>query len=441
MPPRKILLVSYLFPPAGGIAVQRILSLARYLPPLGYEVHVLTAGNPGVPTLDPSLLRLVPPEVRVHRTFTPEVPYAMRSKIWSLLGAFSRGGRAPAAQAAAQADGAKGGRLGAFARRIFNPDPEVVWTPFAIRAGRRIVRRHAIDAMLVTTPPFSSLLVTNQLKREFPHLKLVSDFRDEWLDFYLSTFAYFRSPGILERARQIERATAELSDAVVTVTHRILERIRARYPGQPDSKFHWIPNGFDPQTFAGFRARPHGTAKVLVVLAGTVYNAATPSFHLDGLDRLPEAMRADFETRMVGRVSPDQAPLLEGRASCVRQVGFVPQAEALAHMEEADYLMLTMIDKEHQPGKAFEYLATGKPILAYTPPDSELAQLIRETGSGWCADPNDAAAIDAMLRRAWAARRGEVELPRRNPEAVALYERPRQAAMVADLIERALAHN
>ena len=100
-----------------------------------------------------------------------------------------------------------------------------------------------------------------------------------------------------------------------------------------------------------------------------------------------------------------------------------------------------MTDKEHQPGKVFEYLATGKPILAYTPPDSELAQLIRETGSGWHADPDDPAAIDAMLRQAWAARRGLAELPRRNPEAVALYERPRQAAMVAELVERTLAHN
>ena len=290
VPSRKILLVSYLFPPAGGIAVQRILSLARYLPELGYEVHVLTAGNPGVPTMDPTLLKLVPPEVRVHRTFTPEVPYAMRRRLWSVLSALSGGGKpkAAAAQESAPAPGqsaGQGGGLGAVARRIFNPDPEVVWTPFAIRAGRKILRRHSIDAMLVTTPPFSSFLVTNQLKREFPQVKLISDFRDEWLDFYLSTFAYFKSEGIQAKARRIERETAELSDAVVTVTHRILDRIRSRYPDQPDSRFHWIPNGFDPQTFAGFQPRTHGGDQVLVVLAGTVYNAATPRFHLDGLDR------------------------------------------------------------------------------------------------------------------------------------------------------------
>jgi hypothetical protein len=72
---RKLLLVSYLFPPAGGIGVQRALGFARYLPRHGYQVHVLTARNPAAPVQDPDLLRRVPPEVTVHHSFTPEPPF------------------------------------------------------------------------------------------------------------------------------------------------------------------------------------------------------------------------------------------------------------------------------------------------------------------------------------------------------------------------------
>ena len=75
---RKLLLISYLFPPVGGIGVQRALSLAKYLPQSGFEVHVLKATDAGGPVYDPALLKQVPPAVRVHRAFTPEIPFHVR---------------------------------------------------------------------------------------------------------------------------------------------------------------------------------------------------------------------------------------------------------------------------------------------------------------------------------------------------------------------------
>jgi hypothetical protein len=123
-----ILIVSYMFPPAGGIAVQRALSFARYLPECGCRVTVLTARNPAVPMRDESLLAKIPPTVAVERTFTPEIPFSAREALWKLLG---RGGGKGTPGAAGTNAGGLGGRVKRLARDVLKPDPEVVWVPFA----------------------------------------------------------------------------------------------------------------------------------------------------------------------------------------------------------------------------------------------------------------------------------------------------------------------
>src|ERR1044072_2841450 len=94
----RILLISYLFPPMGGIGVQRALSIARYLPDMGFELHVLRAPNAAGPVMDPALSKLVPDAVQLHGAFTPEVPFALRQKAWQWL---NRGKSKPAAKAVA----------------------------------------------------------------------------------------------------------------------------------------------------------------------------------------------------------------------------------------------------------------------------------------------------------------------------------------------------
>ena len=129
---RKILLVSYLFPPNGGIAVQRALSFAKYLPPLGYEVHVLKGRNASGPVQDPGLLRHIPAEVRIHQAFTPEIPFHFRQKIWSLLARNRRPAAKPAATPA-PAGPSRPSLPARLIRRILCPEPEILWVPFAVR--------------------------------------------------------------------------------------------------------------------------------------------------------------------------------------------------------------------------------------------------------------------------------------------------------------------
>ena len=414
----KILLISYLFPPAGGIAVQRALSLAKYLPGCGCEVHVLRASNAAVPVRDEGLLRHVPDCVKVHGAFTPEIPFAIRQRLWHKVS--GKGSNRPPSwwkKAAANT-----------ARRILCPEPEILWAPFAVRKAWSIIRRHQIDTVLITAPPFSAFVVGVELKRRAPGLRLISDFRDEWLDFYLKDFDFQNGAHTRRRAAAIERQTIEASDLVVSTTLTTRDVIRRRYPEQPDNKFAVVAHGYDPEVFADFRSRPRNDGKLVVTHVGTVYKTACPRYYLDALDGLDEPVRSRITTRFVGRVAEDERAGLEGHRSAVEVVGFLPQAQALRYMEDTDCLLLTMTNDISLPGKLFEYMATGKRILALCAPGSEVAKILDETGAGLHADPFDKAAIRRMIAQVY----DDLQHGRLHQagigEAVRRYERPRLTA-------------
>ena len=431
---QKILLISYLFPPVGGIGVQRALSLAKYLPRSGFEVHVLKATNAGGPVYDAALVRQIPPEVKVHEAFTPEIPFHLRQKLWTRLAARqtedtqNRNERAPRFSWKSLLTGA--------AKRILCPEPEILWVPFALRKARQIIRRHGIRVVLVTVPPFSALVAGTRLKREFPSLVLVSDFRDEWLSFYLKDFDFQSSDYTRRRAETIEREAVEASDLVVAVNRSSRDEIRKRYPSEPEEKFAVVPNGYDPEVFAGFQPRTHQSPHMVVTHVGTVYKTASPRFYLDAVDALPEEIRSQVETRFVGRISDSERALLEGRRSRVTALGFMPQAEALKYMEDTDYLLLTMTNDISVPGKLFEYMAARKPILAVAAPGSEVDQILLETGAGLCAPPDDVEGIRCMVLGAFDAWRDGSNFIRTAGASVRRYERPRLVEEYGRVVRR-----
>lgn len=429
----RVLLIAYWFPPAGGIAVQRAISLAKYLPQFGCDVHVLAPSNPPSPVPDSSLLKQLPAEVQIHRVWAPMPSAKLRKGLWSLIsGGKQAAAKKPSASDAPPPSVKKGAGLSGFVRRVLSPDPEVVWVPMATLRAKRIVQKHKIDAVIVTAPPFSAFLIGNALKRSFPHLRLVSDFRDEWLRFFLSTFDFQKSPAIRKRAETIERATIELSDAVVSVTPSIVKELRERYADQPASKFTYIPNGYDPSQFATFTPRKHDGSKIVVTYVGTVYSTTSPRCYFAGLDALPAELRDRFETRFVGRIADDRE-FLESRPD-VRIVGYVTQSEAFRWMEETDYLLLTMADPTATTGKIYEYIATQKPILAFSPLDGEVASTLNETKAGWCLDPNDVNSIrDRLFEIATNASGATLQ---RDEAAIRGYNRIGLAEKFANIISR-----
>jgi glycosyltransferase involved in cell wall biosynthesis len=436
---RKILIISYLFPPNGGIAVQRALSFAKYLPPLGYEVHVLTARNAAGPVRDPSLLQRIPSNVRIHNAFAPEVPFHFRQKLWALL---SKRGARPSASPQPGQTQQRASLPVRLVRRILSPEPEILWVPFALRKAKKIVRKYGIGTVLITVPPFSALVAGTKLKRALPEVKFISDFRDEWLSFYLKDFEFQSGDHTRKRAEQIERECVEASDMVIAVTPSSLDEIRKRYPEQPSRKFVCVPNGYDPEALAHIKpgsSRPRSGPAVVITHVGTVYSTATPRYFLDALEAMPEEVRRHFKLRFIGRVAESERALLASRNCSMEVLDFMPQNEALQKIAETDYLLLNMTNDISLPGKMFEYLATGKPILALSPLNGEVARVIRETEAGWCVDPYDRASIQDMLYRARErVLSGAGDFPV-NWEMIRQYERPRLAQLLARTMQERLA--
>jgi glycosyltransferase involved in cell wall biosynthesis len=426
MSQNKVLLISCYFPPAGGINVQRAVSLARYLPENGFKVFVLTARS-SVPMVDNELVNLVPKGVEVHRTWTLEPPFRLRKKLWSRIN--------PPAASPKMNNGLLAKAKLMLARKVKHlicPDPQVLWYPLAIRRATKLIRKEKIQTVLVTAPPFSAFLIVNELKRRFPHLRTIADVRDEWLEYFVKEFVFCGDEYVSARAAQIERATVESCDRVVAVTRASRNQMRSRYPDQPYHKFVLIPNGYDPAVFSEFRSHPHQLDTLVFTYTGTVYKPASPKTYLDALDGLSQ-IRSGLQTRFVGRIAEEfDRSIFENRQSSVRLIDFVPQKDARHFMEETDVLLLPWADRVNIPGKFYEYLITGKPILALCYPDSEVARVMEQTASGWCVNPDDIGAIQQVLIEIHSL--GGKYPHNRNWEAIRLYERPRLVAEYARVI-------
>jgi glycosyltransferase involved in cell wall biosynthesis len=220
----------------------------------------------------------------------------------------------------------------------------------------------------------------------------------------------------------------------VAVNESSRDEIHKRYPEQPEHKFRVVPNGYDPEVFAGLAPPAVPSPRMIVTHVGTVYKTASPRFYLDAVDSLPEEIRSQIETRFVGRVAESERALMEARKSKVTLLGFMPQAEALRYMADTDYLLLTMTNDISVPGKLFEYMAARRPILAIAAAGSEVDRLLVETSAGLCAPPDDAGRIRGMLITAFEGWRDRKPLDAGNGEAVRRYERPRLIAEYASLM-------
>lgn len=444
----NVLLITFSFPPAGGVGVLRALSFAKYLPENGVRVDVLTARNAPAVGRDMSLLKQVPPEVTVHRTWTLDLPFALRKGVKKLLS--GRGGRASGAKAppiAPKAADVKspqetGNPLKRMIANLLLPDPQVGWLPFAFPAARRIIRRRKIDVVLITVPPFSTVALATRLRKVFPSLPIVVDFRDEWLTTTINLVSFNKN----ERARAVAyKAEAEAvrdATAVVAVTEAARREIQSRYPAEDPRKFLCVPNGFDTTPVVRPPAESLGLdRKVILTYIGSVYGSTDPATFIQAVLGLPHAIRNRLHIRYIGHI--ETAAYREALLSLGANIelkGFVPQAEALRAIEDTTYLLLITHDRINVAAKFYDYLGGGKPILAAIHPDGDVRRLLEETRAGSWADVHDAAAIQRMLTEAVShAELGQTTQP--DLDRIASYHRralaQRYAALLSGLSSRA----
>jgi glycosyltransferase involved in cell wall biosynthesis len=398
----NVLLITFSFPPAGGVGVLRALSLAKYLPENGIRVDVLTARNAPAVGQDLTLLKQVPESVTVHRAWTLDLPFALRKAIKTKVSS----GSAKAvdeAKGEMAIGGSKSGfknSLKKFIGDILLPDPQVGWLPFAFPAARRLVRKRKIDLVLITVPPFSTVGLVSKLRKSFPRLPIVLDFRDEWLTTTINLVSFNKSERAREIARQWEAEAVHAATAVVAVTQAARDEIAGRYPMEAADKFQCVPNGYDTRGLPGAttsRAATNG-GKTILTYIGTVYGSTDPATFVSAVVGLPEEVRSRLLIRFIGHIeTPAYREMLLSLGESIELKGFVPQSEALRAIDDTTYLLLITRDRINVAAKFYDYLGGGKPILGAVHPEGDVRRLLEETRTGWWADISDVAAIRRML--------------------------------------------
>jgi glycosyltransferase involved in cell wall biosynthesis len=372
----KVLLVTMYFPPAGGGGVQRPLKLAQYLPALGVETHVLAPDDPKWVHSDPDLR--VPTQAWVHRA--------------RYLGPRAR---KPAEELRA-AEGLDRALVQAqvTARRLLLPDASVTWNLTAIPAAIRIARREGIDAVITTSPPASVHFVGAAVRRA-TGARWVADLRDP-----IVANQHRRDDTAAARARQaaneqVARLVARRADAVTCVSAAIADEVRGLEARGP---VRVVANGCDFDDFAGLEYTP-GT-RFRITHTGSFFGRRDPrpflqAFHDADLDAVVRFVGDFRSSDREWAQSLDLGDRLE-------LVDYLPRAESLRLQRDSEALLLLVPDaggrgKGVLSGKVFEYIAAGRPILAVVPPEGAAAELIRETGSGVVAAPDDVEGIKAAL--------------------------------------------
>ena len=382
----KVLLVTWYYPPAGGGGVQRPLKFATHLPAHGIETHVLAPDDAKWIHSDPDLSP--PTQAWIHRA--------------RYLGPRAR-------KLADELHGTKGldrftRQALSLSRRVLVPDENVSWSLTAIPAAVRIVRAEGIDVVLTTSPPNSVHLIGAAVKR-MTGVRWVADLRDS-----IAAHPHRRVESAAVRAKEkvsdsVAKLVARRADAIVAASAAIAAEADTL---DPAGVVTTILNGADFDDFAGLEYRRGDRFRI--THTGSFFGKRDPRPFLTAL---AESGLDDIRARFVGdfRASDREWAESLGLGDSLELHPYVPRRESLALQRDSDALLLLIPEaggrgKGVLSGKVFEYLAAERPILAAVPPDGAAAELIRETGAGVVADPDDVAALQAALvelHARWAA--------------------------------------
>lgn len=402
---RHVLFVAWWFPPQSGGGVHRPLQFVRHLARRGVRVTVLTGVTRPGDRVDAALLEQVPAGVRVVRAPLKD-PFRAWDAWKRLRGAAHGNGNGNGSGNGAPAGAAPRWR-DLVTEALALPDRHLPWIPAAITKAALALRGDEPDLLFSTSPPASGHLVALVLRGLFS-APLVVDFRDPWID---NPFRRYASPLFRRIDATLEARVVAEAAQVVLNTPALERAFRRRYPAA--TRVRTIPNGFDPDAFAGLPEPSGGGAPGFVEVAhfGQLYGLRSGRYLLQGLARLKERAPADFERlRVVLHGSIDgeaafreQAAAL-GVAPALSIPGALTHRASLARQRTSDVLLLLGPEQREPevqvPGKLYEYLAARRPILTLSRAGGAIEEMLGLAGVP-CerAEPDDPDAIAAALAR------------------------------------------
>ena len=374
---KKVLIITYYWPPAGGSGVQRWLKFTKYLPKYDWKPIVYTPENPYFEVKDEALLDDIPFEAEVWKTPIWE-PYTLKDKL------FGKGGKSQSAGVISNKKSLKNKVLNRVRGNMFIPDPKVYWVKPSVKVLLKKIKEEGVEHIVTTGPPHSMHLIGLGLKKAMPNLKWIADFRDPWSELDLLE-EFHLSNNSRKKHKDLEREVLQTADVTLTVSETWVEDLK-RLGG---NRVELIANGYD---VADFKLKPKKNDKFIIGHYGLLNHLRNPKNLWKSLADLCDE-NTDFNNKLEIHLSGniDGEVLVEIKAypqlkEKVKQLGYLSHAKVLKQYNEADVLLLLLFNSKsgvgNYPGKIFEYFAAQKPILAFGPEGSDTQRLINETKSG-----------------------------------------------------------
>ncbi|WP_299769053.1 glycosyltransferase family 4 protein [uncultured Dokdonia sp.] len=394
---KKVLIICYYWPPAGGPGVQRWLKFVKYLSHFDIEPIVYTPENPNYPIVDASMLDEVPDSVTIIKRPIKE-PYRFASILSRKQTKTISAGIVPkkAKQSFIQ-------RLLLYIRgNFFVPDARVGWVQPSVAFLTEYMSKHAIDTVITTGPPHSMHLIGLLLKAKITAggsktIQWITDFRDPW-----TTIGYHDKLKMTAKTKQkhknLERTVLETADHVI-VTSQTTKKEFSAITHKPITV---ITNGFDTTPTEEVIVDTNFTISHI----GSLLSDRNPIVLWKVLAKLVEEydqFEKHFELKLVGKVSQEVIDAItnHGLEKYLTLVGYVSHQEAITLQRQAAVLLLIEIDAEITkgiiPGKIFEYLAAKRPILGMGPKDADVGEIITSTKSGYYLNYNQEETLEKVL--------------------------------------------
>lgn len=398
---KKVLIITFYFPPATAAAIHRIVKFVRYLPGFGWEPIILTVKKK---YYDEKRLAYdstsdVPNNLHVYRT-------SMLGWVVNLLKARSYSSKMKRVEtekrnytSKAKSNSKIKTFLKLLKKILIIPDDKIWWVPAAIPKALLVNLSNSFDVIYTTGGPFSTHLIGFYLKKLLDK-PWIADFRDPW---FSNPIVKWDFEIVKNLVMKMEKKVLINADLVIANTKALKEDFEKKYPYLPPERFFTITNGYDPEDFKNIDKASY--EKFTITYTGVLYDFHSLTPFLEGIKRLFEREKELYKKIQVlvfGPFLPVHEKEIEdfGLKEIIHLKGPKPHKEIIRYIISSHLLLVTLTTNEGKslfiPGKVFEYLGSGRPILSISP-EGELAELIRNNTAGRVVNPRDIDGISKAI--------------------------------------------
>ncbi len=396
---KKILIITYYWPPSGGVGVQRWLHFTKNLKKEGWDPIIYTPENPQFDITDDSLQK-----------FTEGIE-VIKSSIWEPFGLFHQltgnKNKNEVKQGLVLEKPKKTWKddLIVWIRgNLFIPDPRMFWVKPSVKFLSGIIKERKIETVITTGPPHSMHLIGLGLKKEFPEIKWVADFRDPWSEWDVLP-KLMATKRTLKQHRSLELKVLKKSDHILTVSNSLLESLKSKFP---EGQVSLVTNGISDDKTKIYEAQTERTSGKFVVgyygMLNEIRDPETLWGVLEEICEQNEVFNHNLEIRLGGIVANsildrlNKSKWLSGK---VVSLGYLNHEQVFDEYQKCDLLLLLLNKSDNAkwilPMKFFEYLSATKPILSLGPEDSDLAKMFEGFSVGEMIDFDHHSAISQFV--------------------------------------------